>query len=87
MPPNSKTNPNRGIIFLGGNCVVAPNPKTNPTIDPNPNSKQGGGGNCQETSLKKTVFCLLITDYDYHITKKLKIMEKITSQILCLSIQ
>ena len=33
---------------------------------------------------KINVFCLLITDYD--ITKKLKITEKYTSQILCLSI-
>ena len=34
---------------------------------------------------KINVFCLLITDND--ITKKLKIKEKIRSQILCLSIE
>ena len=89
-PPNCRTNPNltpnpnRGTIFLGVNCLVASNPKTNPNIHPKPNPYRAGG-NCPDTSLNKiNVFCLLITDYD--ITKKLKIKEKITSQILCLSI-
>ena len=36
LPPNTKTNPilnpnsNRGAIFLGGNCLVNPNPKNLP---------------------------------------------------------
>ena len=33
---------------------------------------------------KVNVFCLLITEYD--ITKKLKVKQKITPEILCLSI-
>ena len=56
-----------GTIFLGGNCLVAPNPKTNSNIVPNPNPNHGGrgGGNIPDTSLNKmNVFCLLIADYD-----------------------
>ena len=102
LPPNPKTNPNRtpnrncGTIFLGGNSLVAPPPtlKLTLTLTKTPtltggggfcSGEGGGGGNFPDTSLNKTnVFCLLITDYD--ITKKLKIKEKITSQILCLPI-
>ena len=48
-------------------------------------SHRGLSLNKINVSLNKiNVFCLLITEYD--ITKKLKVKEKITSEILCLSI-
>ena len=63
--PNPKTNPkpnpnpNRVTIFLGGNCLVAPIPKTNPDLDLNPNPNRGTiflgggeGGNCSDTIFK-----------------------------------
>ena len=49
LPHNSKTNPkpnsnpSREAIFFGGNCLVAPNPKTNPDLETNPNPNRGGG--------------------------------------------
>ena len=64
LPHNSKTNPkpnsnpSREAIFFGGNCLVAPNPKTNPDLETNPNPNrggaiflgaEGGGGNCPDT--------------------------------------
>ena len=39
--PNPNPNPNQGVIFLRGNCLVAPNPKTNPNLDRNPNPNRG----------------------------------------------
>ena len=46
--PNPNLNHNWGTIFLGDNCPVSPNPKTNPNLDQNPNPKRGaiflGGG-------------------------------------------
>ena len=48
-------------------------------------SHRGLGLNKINVSLNKiNVFCLVITEYD--VTKKLKVKEKITSEILCLSI-
>ena len=53
LPHNSKTNPkpnsnpSREAIFFGGNCLVAPNPKTNPDLERNPNPNRGG--NCPDT--------------------------------------
>ena len=44
LPPRKNTivpNRNQGSIFLLGNCLVAPNPKTNPNLDRNPNPKRG----------------------------------------------
>ena len=45
-PPNPRTNPkptqkpNRGTVFLGGNCLVVPNPKTNhPFADASQNGR------------------------------------------------
>ena len=70
------------------------NPKANPNIDPNPNpigegaiflGGEGGGRIVRIPVYTKLLYCfLLITDYD--ITRKLTIKEKITSQMLCLSI-
>ena len=34
-------NPNQGAIFFGCNCLVAPNPKTNPDLHRNPNPNRG----------------------------------------------
>ena len=39
--PNSTPNPNRGGNFPRGNCLVAPNPKTNPNLNLNPNPNRG----------------------------------------------
>ena len=40
--PKPNPNPNRGgSIYLGANCLVAPNPKSNPPLDPNPNPNRG----------------------------------------------
>ena len=51
-------NPNQGTIFLKGNCLIASNPKTNPTLGPNSNPNRGGnfpweteGSTCPDTIL------------------------------------
>ena len=44
LPPRKNAiapNTNQGSIFLPGNCLVAPNRKTNPNLDRNRNPKQG----------------------------------------------
>ena len=41
LSPNPKTNPNRGTIFFGSNCLVETQPKTNPNLEPNPNPNRG----------------------------------------------
>ena len=46
-PPTPKLTPSQtltlaaGAIFLGGNCLVASNTKTDPDLDPNPNLNRG----------------------------------------------
>ena len=51
--PKPNPNPNQGSTFLGGNCLVAPNPKTDPDLDPNPKPNWGAiflHGNCPDTN-------------------------------------
>ena len=76
MPLNPKTNPypnpnpNQGSIFLGRNCLVAPNSKTNPNLDPNLNLNRGqfsAGGSCPDAYEERRVSvlsmpCLLETE-------------------------
>ena len=38
--PNPNPNSNQEPIVVRGNCLVAPNPKTNPNLDGNPNPNQ-----------------------------------------------
>ena len=64
LPPNRETkpkpnpNPNRRTIFLGGNFLVAPNPKTNPDLDPNPNPNWGGAIFRRETIVRIPFFAM-----------------------------
>ena len=39
--PKPNPNPTRGTIFFRCNCLGAPNPKTNPELDPKPNPNRG----------------------------------------------
>ena len=59
IAPNPKTNPkpnpnpNQGSTFLGGNCLVAPNSKTDPDVDSNTKPNWGAiflRGNCPDTN-------------------------------------
>ena len=48
--------PNMGQFSSGGNCLFAPppNPKTNPSLDQNPNPN-GGGGNFPRGAIVRTL--------------------------------
>ena len=51
--PKPNSNPNQGSTFLGGNCLVAPNSKTDPDVDSNPKPNWGAiflRGNCPDTN-------------------------------------
>ena len=39
--PKSNPNPTRGTIFFRCNCLVVPNPKTIPDLEPKPNPNWG----------------------------------------------
>ena len=73
-----KNNPNQEAIFLGGNHLVAPQSKTNPDLDANPNPNGGGeaiffGGNCLDTCIYKVCWkswCKIIGQCNFG--KKLK---------------
>ena len=81
---NSKTNPkpnsnhSREAIFFGGNCLVAPNPKTNPDLKPNPNPNRGSifldggqGVNCPDTMSSCSLTSIRIRFF-YEILEKQK---------------
>ena len=70
--PNPNPSPNWGLIFLEGNCLVAPNPKTNPKLVPNPNPNRGqlsSEGNCPDALSNRTFF---LHDQKTYISKTLK---------------